>query len=326
MKNERQEKGGPANPAAGGDSGRRWRFFWAGLSLLVLLFSPCLLAWVRFAWSDELSSYVLLVPVISGYLIWQRRVDRVPIVGGSIPPAIVAAGLAVVFAGLAWMLFGRGPEAARHDYLAPATLAFFFAGLSWALLRLGPAVIRHHAFAILFFIFAAPLPSWAVNGLEIFFQHTSAEVASWLIHLTGMPMLRSGLVFQLPGFTMQVAQECSGIRSSLVLFIVSILAGHVILTRRWSRLALALFVIPLGIVRNAIRILTIALLCVHVDTRMIDSPIHHRGGPIFFALSLVPLFFFVLWLRRVEGRRSGLKEPARTLPGKAGEDGECASA
>ena len=60
------------------------------------------------------------------------------------------------------------------------------------------------------------------------------------------------------------------------------------------------FVIPLGILRNGFRILVIGLLCVHVGPHMIDSPIHHRGGPIFFALSLVPLFLLVWWLRRQE--------------------------
>jgi exosortase/archaeosortase family protein len=125
-------------------------------------------------------------------------------------------------------------------------------------------------------------------------------VAASLIQLAGMPMLRSGLIFQLPGITIQVAQECSGIRSSLVLFIVSILAGHMLLAHPGRKLALALFVIPLGIFRNGFRILTIAWLCVHVDSRMVDSPIHHRGGPIFFALSLIPLFLFLLWLRRSE--------------------------
>jgi len=60
------------------------------------------------------------------------------------------------------------------------------------------------------------------------------------------------------------------------------------------------FVIPLGIVRNAFRILVIGLLCVHVGPHMIDSLIHRRGGPFFFVLSLVPLFLLLWWLRRRE--------------------------
>jgi exosortase/archaeosortase family protein len=65
---------------------------------------------------------------------------------------------------------------------------------------------------------------------------------------------------------------------------------------------LVAFIIPLGIVRNGFRILTIGLLCVHVGPHMIDSVIHHRGGPIFFALSLIPLFLLLVWLRRGDGR------------------------
>jgi exosortase/archaeosortase family protein len=109
-------------------------------------------------------------------------------------------------------------------------------------------------------------------------------------------------VFELPGIVIQVAQECSGIRSSWVLFIAGLLASHLILRTRWRRLVLVAFVIPLGILRNGFRIFVIGLLCVHIGPQMIDSMIHHRGGPIFFALSLVPLFLLLWWLRRQEQR------------------------
>jgi exosortase/archaeosortase family protein len=63
---------------------------------------------------------------------------------------------------------------------------------------------------------------------------------------------------------------------------------------------LVLFVFPLAIVRNAFRILVIGLLCVHVGPHMINSVIHRRGGPLFFALSLIPLSLFLYWLYRGE--------------------------
>jgi exosortase/archaeosortase family protein len=66
------------------------------------------------------------------------------------------------------------------------------------------------------------------------------------------------------------------------------------------RLILALAVIPIAIIRNALRIFTIAMLCVHVDPGMIDSVIHRRGGPLFFALSLVPFFVLLIFLYRRE--------------------------
>src|SRR5262249_62388208 len=121
------------------------------------------------------------------------------------------------------------------------------------------------------------------------------------------PVLRQGMIFQLPGMTIEVAQECSGIRSSLVLFITSLVAAHLFLRTQWRRIVLVALVIPLGILRNGFRILVIGLLCVHYGPHMIASPIHRQGGPLFFTLSLIPLFFLLWWLRRgVMGDKGGL--------------------
>ena len=103
--------------------------------------------------------------------------------------------------------------------------------------------------------------------------------------------------FQLPGITITVAKECSGIRSSLVLVITSLLAANMFLRTNWRRALLVAAVIPLGLLRNGFRILVISLLCVHIGPHMINSIIHRRGGPFFFGLSLIPLFA-MLWLFR----------------------------
>jgi exosortase/archaeosortase family protein len=63
----------------------------------------------------------------------------------------------------------------------------------------------------------------------------------------------------------------------------------------WRRLALVCVILPLGLLRNGFRIWVLAVLTVNVDRRVIDSPLHHQGGPIFFVISLFPLFGF-LWL------------------------------
>jgi exosortase len=132
----------------------------------------------------------------------------------------------------------------------------------------------------------------------------SAEASAILLKLSGTPFYREGPVFQLPGIAIQVAEECSGIHSTLVLFITSLLAGNLFLRSSWSRAVLAAAVLPVGILRNGLRICTIALLSVHLGPEMIDSPIHRRGGPVFFVLSLFLLGILVALLRWVE-RRGG---------------------
>jgi exosortase/archaeosortase family protein len=136
-----------------------------------------------------------------------------------------------------------------------------------------------------------------------------------LFSISGMTFHREGLVFELPGISLQVAQECSGIRSSLVLFITSLLAGHMFLKSPWRRTALTFFVIPLAIIRNGFRIVTIGWLCVRVDPAMIDSWIHRQGGPVFFALSLIPFFLLLFWLRRGEIGRARPPSPNGTNQG-----------
>jgi exosortase/archaeosortase family protein len=59
-------------------------------------------------------------------------------------------------------------------------------------------------------------------------------------------------------------------------------------------------VIPLALLRNGFRVFVLGELCTHIGPQMIDTPIHHQGGPLFFALSLIPFFLLLVWLRKSE--------------------------
>jgi exosortase len=125
-----------------------------------------------------------------------------------------------------------------------------------------------------------------------------------------MPVYQDGLMFRLPGFNLEVATECSGIRSSLMLFIMSLLTGYLFLRKPWNRTVLALAVIPLALLRNGFRIFIIGQLCVRVGPDMINSPIHRHGGPLFFILALIPLLLLLICLRKSE--RANKKSPPPT--------------
>jgi len=77
------------------------------------------------------------------------------------------------------------------------------------------------------------------------------------------------------------------------------MAGYLFLDRSWQRALLVLAVVPLAILRNGFRIFVVGELCVHIGPDMINSPIHRKGGPIFFALSLIPFLLFLVFLRRL---------------------------
>jgi exosortase C (VPDSG-CTERM-specific) len=176
---------------------------------------------------------------------------------------------------------------------------------------LGRDVFRGAGFPLAFLVFLVPLPAPITAGLESLLQHASAATAGVCFQLSDLPVFQRGdLEFQLPGITIEVAPECSGIQSSMALFIVSLAAGYVFLRSPWRRAVLSFAVVPLGIARNAVRILTIAELCVHIGPEMIDSYIHHHGGWIFFLASLVP--FLALLFLLVRSDRSPSKESDQT--------------
>jgi exosortase C (VPDSG-CTERM-specific) len=163
------------------------------------------------------------------------------------------------------------------------------------------------AFPLALLSFMVPVPAFAMPSINAFLQNGSAAAAQGFFSLSGTPYLRTGLVFQLPDINLEVATECSGIQSSMVLLITGLVAGHLFLRRPWNRAVLALLMIPLGLLRNGFRVFTIGELCVRIGPQMIHSPIHHKGGPIFFALSLILLFILLVVLQRTE-RSNGKPE------------------
>jgi exosortase C (VPDSG-CTERM-specific) len=165
--------------------------------------------------------------------------------------------------------------------------------------------MRAVAFPAALLVFMVPLPTALRGWVDAFLQHASADVVDVFFKVSGTPILRDGLMFQLPGITVQVAEECSGIRSSLVLLITSLIAGYMFLRSPGRRAVLAAAVVPLAILRNAVRIFIICMLCVWVDPSMINSLVHKRGGPLFFVASIVPLVLLLLVLRRAEASRGG---------------------
>jgi len=302
----------------------RLRWFLGFAIGLTLAFALPLARLTGFSLRVDLHSHMLLIPLVSAYLLWLKRHEPLPAPAGSNALAMIPAAFGLVALN-AWLFQGWNQGALPlNDYLALTSFAYVCLLWAGALALLGSRWLWHFAFPVAFLIFIVPLPTAAEHAIEVFFQYTSAEASALLFQLTGSTVFRDGLVFQLPGISIRVAEECSGIRSSLVLFITSLVGGYLFLRSPWHRAALAGFVIPLAILRNGFRIFTIAMLCVHVSPDMIDSVVHRRGGPVFFALSLLPFFALLLWLHRREQRRRGprkeLPAPSRVAPVPGGGD------
>jgi exosortase C (VPDSG-CTERM-specific) len=280
----------------------QWRRFALAAAVLALAFAVPLWRLFWFAITDDLYSYIPLMPAVSAYLAWILK----PEIPRHSPPArklaifFLAAGAAALTG--YFLLAHTAALAPIPNGLALSTLAWLLCLAGAGCWFLGGAAMRSLAFPFALLLFMIPLPVGLRNVIETGLQHGSALAADWMFVLAGTPVCRTGLVFALPGFNMEVAPECSGIHSTWVLFITSLVAGRMILRRPFNRVVLCLAVIPLALLRNGFRVFVIGELCVHVSPRMIDSPIHRHGGPLFFMLSLVPFFLLVYFLRKSERR------------------------
>ena len=164
----------------------------------------------------------------------------------------------------------------------------------------GRDAMRVAHFPLLFLWFAVPIPEILLSEIILFLQRTSADAVGVIFRLFHTPVARQGFDFAFPAFTVRVAEECSGIRSTLALVMTSVLAGHIWLRSFPRTLLLCVATIPIAILKNALRISILSWLAVYVDPRFLTGSIHHEyGGAIFFVVGLLMMGAVLAALQRI---------------------------
>jgi exosortase len=257
----------------------------------------------------EYYSHIVLIPLVSIYLIFQKRQlvfgERKiqDCCGAHSPRNERIAGISLLLTGFLLYCVGRGARADlnTNDFTAVIALAAVVFLNGGFILSYGLQAFKAALFPLLFLIFVVPIPSAFMDGFISFLQVGSTEFTNLLFVATGVPFLREGFVFHLPGMSVEVAKECSGIRSSLALLITAVLAGHMFLNTWWKKVILAVLIIPITMFKNGIRILILTLMGTYWDPRWLtESSLHRDGGIVFFILALVLMAPILYWLRRGE--------------------------
>lgn len=268
------------------------------LSLLwVVVFRAPLRALALLTLGNEDYNYIALVPAISvGLMFLERR--RVFV----LPRYSPAIGLPVMLSGVLASFASELPPW-RPESLSLAVLAVVVFWLGAFILCYGPGTFRRAAFPLLFLLFIVPLPAFILDKAIESLRAGSTEVSYFLFRLARVPVLRQGFSLLLPGAEIEVARECSGIRSSASLLIACLLAGHVFLQSNSRKMLLALCIFPVMIFKNAVRIVTISLLGVYVDRSYFFGSFHHQYGGLAVSALAVALLLPLIWmLRRSETR------------------------
>lgn len=277
-------------------------YFLLSVVIASALAVPPLVALFRISYRSDYYSHIPLIPLVSVYLLYQQRKTlfddaEYGLRWGSL---VAAAGLFLYAAGM-W-----NPGLNLHDassLMVFSSLLFLFGSI---VLLYGTRVFRRSIFPLLFLLFMVPIPSGLMDRIIYFLQVGSAEVTDMIFKATGIPYLREGLVFHLPGFSIEVAKECSGIRSSLALVITATLAGHFLLQAYWQKAVLTLSLLPIVLIKNGIRISVLTFLGAYVDLRILTQGFLHKSGGVFFFIPALGLMGIIICLLRRLDRDSTL--------------------
>jgi exosortase len=228
------------------------------------------------------------------FLEWQsiRRQREGGLVAGSV---LLAVFLLIASPTLVWR------TSLASDVLL--SIEMFALVLSWCavyLLCFGNRAARTALFPLGFLFVMVPLPNAVMNVIIVQLQQGSAWAAHLLFMIFGVPVTQDGVFLTIPGITLQVAQECSSIRSSSMLLVTTVVMAQLLLHSSWRKALLIGVAVPLSVAKNGLRIFSIAMLGTRVDPIYITGRFHHDGGIIFFAIALIVIFGLLVVLRNRE--------------------------
>jgi exosortase len=275
----------------------------------------CLLFWkplrilTQYALTSSDASHVLIIPILVAWLLWTEAPHLEQKTSLDLKTSLLFALPAAALAFLSFPRLGSAPGWPLAG-LVTTLILLFFAGFAAIF---GGAAAKQTWFPFAFAAFAIPLPQSLLDHVISTLQWGSAGVADIVFQLTGLPVLREGLVFRMPSFAIEVASECSGIRSSIALLILAVLIVHFSFTRFWKKAVFVFAGLLMMLIKNGVRIATLTLLAQYVNRSFLFGSLHHEGGVVFFLLALA-LLLPLYWLLR-RGERPAHLAKTSSAPG-----------
>jgi exosortase len=288
-------------PSSQGSLSRRVLFYAAWVVGCCLLLLDPVRAFVSYALSNDNASHLLLIPVISAWILFLERARIFKILSSDL-----RAGFLFLIFGAAFALaaFSLGPAWTSLNRLSVYIFALVLLWMAGFAFFFGRTAFSQARFPLAFLLLAIPIPDFLLDKAIYLLQKGSAEIAAILFDWSGVPVLREGFVFHLAHVNIEVARECSGIRSSLALLILAILVAYFYLKTFWKQVLLVVAGLLVMILKNGVRIVTLTLLASYVDPGFLYGRLHHEGGVFFFLLGLLMLAPLLWFLERSETKEA----------------------
>jgi exosortase len=249
---------------------------WLLVAVMIGLYYPVLWRLVRQWYDDGDYSHGFLVPVLSAYLIWQRRDKLAQVVR---KPSNL--GVLVVLFSLSLLFLGSlGAEL----FLTRISIVVTICGL--IVYFSGWRMLRAMTFPLAFLLFAIPIPTLIYNEIVFPLQFIASKFATSILEMLNLfPIMREGNVLIMPGMRLEVVEACSGIRSLMSLLALAAGYGYLAEKSLAVRWFLFLAMVPLAIVSNGTRVMITALMTNYIGPQAAEGFMHEFSGWVIFVVA-----------------------------------------
>ncbi|MBD3293692.1 MAG: exosortase [Armatimonadia bacterium] len=269
----------------------RPRLFTPLTAIIVVLLIVCFRSYLQWMWDVWMKSdyygHGPLVPLISGYLIYSRRKEFVEAEGGH-----NLWGLPLVVGGLLMYLAAVYLDV---NFVQGFAMISIIGGL--ILLIWGWGRARVVLFPITFLLFMVPTGRLLVTQFSNPLQTWGAAVAANVVSAVGMPVELQGTTIQIPDYTFEVAQACSGLKSTIAMSALAALFAYLASGPMWKRVLLFIAGAPVALAANATRITFTLILGRAFGPEAAEGFFHTLSGLMVFVIGLIGLFLVARLLK-----------------------------
>jgi exosortase A len=248
------------------------------LTSYVLAYSSSLLSIVDF-WLDSSDySHGVLVPLISGYLIWMKK-DALLNAGATPQPL----GLFLLLIMSFFLLIAKTIDIQLIERIA---LISIFPVLVWTLL--GNRATKIILFPLAFLIFATPI--WNIFAVPL--QEFTALASARILRVIGIPILLEEKYISIPSGVFRIEKACGGLRFFIATAAISSLYSYLNYQTLSTRLKFVVIALVGAVILNWVRVCSIIVIG-HI-TNMGSSLVHDHAnfGWWLFAGGMILLFYY----------------------------------
>jgi exosortase len=264
---------------------------------------------VEFVTSHDYASHILLIAPLSMFLVYIKR-QKIFSVNSTRKQTIIA-GSGLFLLALIFVLISKY-QPLSTEKLSLEILSLVILWISVFVFCYGTESSVKARFPLLFLLLLVPIPEFAIDKTIFALQAGSSDVAYGLLRILNVPVLKEGFILRLPMVNLEVAKECSGIRSSIALLVTVLVAAEFLLRSSWRKVLLVVAIIPILVLKNGARIVTIYLLAAYLNPAFLHGWLHTSGGVVFYLLGLAALVPIAVLLRRGE-RKDATLSPVHEL-------------